>query len=79
MRIVNIEKAKERIYEVKYECQDINGESHLQGLVGIYSQNQFGVKLVKVYRKFTEMGERTKKIKNLMFYEGKGTLKELNG
>jgi hypothetical protein len=64
---------------VKYECRDINGESHLQGLVGIISQNQYGVKFVKVYRKFTEMGERTKKIKNLMFYEGKGTLKELNG
>lgn len=79
MKIVNIEKVKDRIYEVKYECQDINGESSLQGLVGIISKNQFGVKLVKVYKKFTQMGERTKKIKNLMFYEGKGSLKELNG
>lgn len=53
MRIVNLEKVKDRIYEIKYECKDINGESHLQGLIGIISQNQFGLKLVKVYRKFT--------------------------
>lgn len=25
MKIVNIEKLKDRIYEIKYECQDING------------------------------------------------------
>jgi hypothetical protein len=79
MRVVNIDKIKDRIYEIKYECRDINGEGYFQGLVGIINPTQYGIKFVKVYQKFTEMGERTKKIKNLMFYEGKGSLKTLAG
>jgi hypothetical protein len=75
MRIVNLQKVRDRIYEVKYECRDINGEGSLQGLVAVTSQNQYAVKLVKIYKKFTEMGTRTKKMKNLMFYEGRGSLK----
>jgi hypothetical protein len=35
--------------------------------------------MVKVYKKFTEMGTKTKKIKNLMFYEGRGSIKSIKG
>lgn len=79
VRLVNLQKVKDNLYEVKFECRDINGEGYFQGLAAVLTQHHYAVKFIKIYSKFTEMGERTKKIKSLMFYEGKGTLKQITG
>lgn len=68
VRLVNLQNVKDNLYEVKFDCRDINGEGYFQGLVAVLTQHHFAVKFIKIYKKFTEMGERTKKIKSLMFY-----------
>lgn len=79
VRLVNLQRVRENLYEAKFDCRDINGEGYFQGLVAVLTQHHFAVKFIKIYSRFTEMGERTKKVKSLMFYEGKGTLKQISG
>lgn len=61
MTLSKIQKVKDRIYQIKYECKDINGTSSCQGLVALLNTKEISLKFIKIYSKYTHMGEKVKK------------------